>query len=399
MRQVGCLRNIAARLSTLWRRNESNAKIRSRQGIASRFRVEQLEPRILLSAELTLQPEMGSTVEPAPIAATVLVLDPPNDSAESQTAEEAADAAQYAPNFVEFTIETADAETTAAEDTSRETEPTSFNAGSVAASAANENLNSAAAENSASITEQLIETLRVANGPPIDSEPDFNSQTAPYDQIIYLDFDGATGVTYDGPVRVDDVAVYPFRAPAELAGEEAAIIQSLLTLLNDGVAGLGVIFTATRPDEATEYSTIYIGGDGASFSQYGSFLGLSEKVDEGNLDRSDSAFVFSDLIDGTDTSVEAYSRNLAGYVGHEAGHLLGFEHARAVRTGGKEDLLAEVAFNPFTHVEVAKDVRGDILDDGRVTIAGHEYIVHPKIVEAIERYPAYYYLLESCAER
>ena len=49
------------------------------------------------------------------------------------------------------------------------------------------------------------------------------------------------------------------------------------------------------------------------------------------------------------------------------------------------------AFKPYTHVEIAKDVRADVLEDGKLTIGGHDYDVHPKFVEALERFPSYYY--------
>ena len=44
-----------------------------------------------------------------------------------------------------------------------------------------------------------------------------------------------------------------------------------------------------------------------------------------------------------------------------------------------------------THVEIARDVRDDLLQDGKVTIDGRAYDVHPKILEAIRNYPAFYY--------
>ncbi|HEY5617025.1 MAG TPA: hypothetical protein VIK60_03730, partial [Vicinamibacterales bacterium] len=84
-----------------------------------------------------------------------------------------------------------------------------------------------------------------------------------------------------------------------------------------------------------------------------------------------------------------YGELLADYAAHEAGHLLGLVHAHTVNAG--EDPLAEVAWKPYTHVETAKDVRADLLDDGQLTIAGHEYDVHPKVFEAIRDYEAFYY--------
>ena len=44
---------------------------------------------------------------------------------------------------------------------------------------------------------------------------------------------------------------------------------------------------------------------------------------------------------------------LAGFVAHEVGHLLGFEHGHELDDANP---LSEVAFKPYTHVEVARDV-------------------------------------------
>ena len=46
--------------------------------------------------------------------------------------------------------------------------------------------------------------------------------------LILLDLDGATGVTFDGPVHVAGIDVPAFRAPTPLAGQEAAIGAALL---------------------------------------------------------------------------------------------------------------------------------------------------------------------------
>src|SRR5215813_712717 len=107
MRQGGWFRYIAATLSNLRLGNESKTKIRSRQGVASRFNIEQLEPRILLSGELAPQPEVGSAVDQPQLAATVLILESTNGNVETQSSNGgAADASQYSPNLVDFTIET-----------------------------------------------------------------------------------------------------------------------------------------------------------------------------------------------------------------------------------------------------------------------------------------------------
>ena len=111
-------------------------------------------------------------------------------------------------------------------------------------------------------------------------------------QTVYLDFDGAEGVVYNGPVTVGPFDVPAFEAPGELAGQERLIIDCTVVRLQRTFAGSGVIFTTDQPGVDTEYSTIYIGGEGSSFARYGSFLGLAEQVDISNTERADNAFVF-----------------------------------------------------------------------------------------------------------
>ncbi|PYK97182.1 MAG: hypothetical protein DME19_17175 [Verrucomicrobia bacterium] len=189
----------------------------------------------------------------------------------------------------------------------------------------------------------LVETLRAANGPP-SAGFDSLSQVAASDtthledlrlvdqdlsllsgQVFYLDFDGASGVVYNGPVHVDNIQVPQFKAPGDFVGQEDTIISSVLTALNRSFAELGVSFTTFRASPALPYSTIYVGANGSAFSQYGSFVGLAEKVDVGNRDRSDKAFVFSDTLYRPGLSAEDYASKLTEVVEHEARHLLGYE--------------------------------------------------------------------------
>ena len=142
-------------------------------------------------------------------------------------------------------------------------------------------------------------------------------------QIIYLDFDGAQDVTYNGPVVVEGIDIPVFSAEsAGLAGQEQEIINQVIAELEQTYAGTGIIFTTLQPTQGSEYSTIYIGGDDSAFSEYGSFLGLAETVDVGNRNRADDGFVFSDELFwiSLDTS------QLVGTIAHEVGHLLGYSH-------------------------------------------------------------------------
>jgi PKD repeat protein/Ca2+-binding EF-hand superfamily protein len=160
-------------------------------------------------------------------------------------------------------------------------------------------------------------------------------------QVIYLDFGGEQGVTYQGPVTEKHIDVPAFRAPGGFAGQEEAVIAQTLERLCSIFAASSIRFTVTEPDGTTAYSTIYIGGDDSAFAQYGSFLGLAEKVDVGNQDRADSAFVFSEQISQTAQTAGEYAAFLAEVVAHETGHLLGFAHEMAPVGGGPLSAVAE----------------------------------------------------------
>jgi len=145
-------------------------------------------------------------------------------------------------------------------------------------------------------------------------------------QIIYLDFDGEEEVTYDGPIVVEGINVPAFSAPDYLVGKEQAIIIEVLEDLNEIFAGSGVVFTTEKPDHGASYSTIYVGGDDSAFAEYGSFLGLAERVDIANQSTHDKGFVFSDNI-GSDFGITgSYSAELSHVIAHEIGHLLGYAH-------------------------------------------------------------------------
>ena len=65
---------------------------------------------------------------------------------------------------------------------------------------------------------------------------------------MYLNFDGARDVSYDGPVRLEHLDVPSFQAPGELAGQEDMIRVAVTTALNVQFADQGVHFTSDAPD-------------------------------------------------------------------------------------------------------------------------------------------------------
>ncbi|HUT57975.1 MAG TPA: proprotein convertase P-domain-containing protein, partial [Phycisphaerae bacterium] len=147
-------------------------------------------------------------------------------------------------------------------------------------------------------------------------------------QIVYLDFDGEQNVPYNGPVTVEDIDVPAFSAPGGLVGQEQAILPSVLDRLGTAFADTGVTFTTSRPDLGLDHSTVFIGGDDSAFAEYGSFLGLAEQVDVGNLDALDNAFVFSSYLAEPGVAIDEYADNLIHLISHETGHLLGYAHNR-----------------------------------------------------------------------
>ena len=160
-------------------------------------------------------------------------------------------------------------------------------------------------------------------------------------QIIYLDFDGANDVVYNGPVTVGPFDVPAFQAPGRLAGQEHAIILHILAGLEKVFAGSGVVFTISEPPADQPHSTIYLGGDDSVFLRYGSFLGLAEQVDTGNKNADDTAFVFSNEITARSIDSGGYAASLTQLIAHETGHLLGYGHSSP--SGPDEPLLAKCA--------------------------------------------------------
>lgn len=160
-------------------------------------------------------------------------------------------------------------------------------------------------------------------------------------QLIYLDFDGAENVTYDGPVRIENIDVPAFSAAdLNLPGQEGEIIAAAIAQLNAEFATANVVFTLTEPKSFTDYSTVYIGGYDTQFAEYGSFYGLAEQTDLGNAERDDNAFVFSSELSSGSYAlpVEYYAIDLATVISHEVRHLIG------VATHDGEDGFMSVAY-------------------------------------------------------
>ncbi|MBL7189126.1 MAG: cadherin-like domain-containing protein [Phycisphaerae bacterium] len=185
-------------------------------------------------------------------------------------------------------------------------------------------------------------------------DPDISSWNR---QVVYLDFDGAEDVTYNGPVSVEGIDVPAFVAPGELVGSEEAIIAGVLEEVNQLFSDSGVVFTLEEPQADQGYSTIFIGGDDSAFAEYGEFFGLAAQVDVGNKDRGDEASVFSDNILSAIrfNGLAAATSRLAGTIAHEAGHLVGYGHGHVEVGGGLLQSVAEAVYHPH----IAFDISGD----------------------------------------
>lgn len=163
-------------------------------------------------------------------------------------------------------------------------------------------------------------------------------------QTIYLDFDGAQTVNYNGPVSVQGLETPAFSAaPAGAEASTTATISDIVSRLNARFADQGVIFVAERPAGEAPYSTIYVGGTDAPFAQYGAFFGLSEHNDPGNLDPQDEALVFSDSIARAGYQGDDYVAAVTYVIAHETSRLIGL-YDDSVKTGDGTGALSHVAY-------------------------------------------------------
>ncbi len=187
----------------------------------------------------------------------------------------------------------------------------------------------------ANVLDHSLPDTRAATSPRHDASfastvVDGASRHSADQQIVYVDADGASGISYRGPVLVDNLDVPPFSAAGwGWGGYEQSLLDLTLEYLEPWATAHRVRLTLTPPDPAQPFSTIYLGGDDRAFAEHGRFLGLAEKVDVGNLDHRDRAFVFTENLQSwgpVDHWASAVSL-LGDVMAHEIGHLLGEEHS------------------------------------------------------------------------
>ncbi|MFC1604216.1 Calx-beta domain-containing protein [Planctomycetota bacterium] len=174
-------------------------------------------------------------------------------------------------------------------------------------------------------------------------------------QIVYLDFNGANNVAYNGLVTVEGIDVPAFSAESlGFAVQEDEIVQIVTQRVYSMLEPLGVEVTSQVPEQAG-YSTIYIGGTDIAFAEYGSFFGLSEQIDIGNQDSSDNGFVFSDKLMGGSPTFDSYVLRLSQVIAHETGHLLGFTHNHVTSYGVLDESALVIPSGSWTLDQIANE--------------------------------------------
>ncbi len=127
-------------------------------------------------------------------------------------------------------------------------------------------------------------------------------------QYVYLDFDGES-TTY----RNEDLNI-TIEVDVDDSGMSDEQKRYILAELSEKYANKNIVFTAEKPEDIQQYSTIFIGKTD-DFDEYGTFAGLAETIDIGNQIKNDNAFVMQDST--------ADSEKIIEIIAHETDHLTG----------------------------------------------------------------------------
>ena len=127
-------------------------------------------------------------------------------------------------------------------------------------------------------------------------------------QYVYLDFDGES-TTY----RNEDLNI-TIEVDVDDSGMSDEQKRYILAELSEKYANKNIVFTAEKPEDIQQYSTIFIGKTD-DFDEYGTFAGLAETIDKGNQIKNDNAFVIQDST--------ADSEKIIEIIAHETDHLTG----------------------------------------------------------------------------
>ncbi len=161
------------------------------------------------------------------------------------------------------------------------------------------------------------------------------SAPAPREQVVYLNFEGASSLSIHG---MDPISFPAFDAAMlgdAYAGHTDLIQAEILRAMQESYAAYNVtiISSADESAPAGAHSTIHFGGGS------GERLGLGDSVDCGNEDRNDDAIVYVNSF--ADYSVMELTPEEMGHMvgivaAHELGHLFGLIH-----TEGADQLMSD----------------------------------------------------------
>jgi len=140
----------------------------------------------------------------------------------------------------------------------------------------------------------------------------------PTNQIVYLNYDGAVGVTigsdYFGQVLPFTNFGYSTTAK-QLAAQVTDLIRKDFTGLD-----ITILSSFESPIPSDPHSTVHIS------SNEDSFFGLADSVDWYNADHTDNAIIFAGLLDNSNLSQDQFIIATANVAAHELGHLVGLAH-------------------------------------------------------------------------
>ena len=179
----------------------------------------------------------------------------------------------------------------------------------------------------------------------------------PNPQLVYLNFDGADGVTIGRRPPVNIPVFEGSLIGEEFSGKTALLIEQIVAQVRQDYIGLNVEFVSSREeiDPTEPHTTVHFGAYDPAL------LGIAEYVDEFNQALSQQAIIYVDTFQAfipLNPSVEEMANALSNVASHEAGHLLGLNHTEDAReimdiTANLRQMLASQAFrrSPY-HPEV-----------------------------------------------